>query len=250
MSKILVIGDIHTAVDRVQDLLDSTVYDQCIFLGDYFDTWGDGVVETKKTALWLKQSLQDPRHIHLIGNHDLPYMIPNKFTWCPGWDQLKYVVANEVLTESDWNKLWPCYYIEEYSLLFSHAGFSHGIFWGLTPDEAVHKAFKGYLTVREGNESEVFGQGQDVGYPAPFSGISWQRWNAANPLPGCTQIVGHTPVNRPMFKYCNQDGIVTENHKLDLYNCRAELGILMNIDTGLRYYIMIEDGEINTYVWN
>lgn len=78
MKKILAIGDIHQApnLEQIEATIARENPDRVIFVGDYFDQWHDHPDHAAKTARWLKQSLADPKRVHLLGNHDLHYLWP------------------------------------------------------------------------------------------------------------------------------------------------------------------------------
>ena len=94
----LVIGDIHHRTDFADKAIKrySSRGQRTVFLGDYFDAFGDGTREMRATCQWLRRSLKDPNRTHLLGNHDLAYLMPlHHQAWCPGWTSKKQQVFDE-----------------------------------------------------------------------------------------------------------------------------------------------------------
>ena len=52
MNRTLVIPDVHNRIDRADWFLREleSIVDRVVFLGDYFDDWGDGPIEAERTA--------------------------------------------------------------------------------------------------------------------------------------------------------------------------------------------------------
>jgi len=192
----LVISDIHNRVDWIEPFLAKQNYDKVIFLGDYFDQFHDSIIEVSKTARWLKESLQDPKRIHLLGNHDMSYMFPkNQNLYCPGFDDIKSKGINKVLSKEDWKKLKLVHFEDDY--VFSHAGlhprvFSHPIH-GMTKDH-IEKCCEKAIEKSKSNEySQYLEWGWRMGRQL-LGGCIWLEWDEFEPSE-IKQIVGHTPSN-------------------------------------------------------
>ena len=122
--KTLVIGDIHQKIDQVEKII-SDWTDQIIFIGDYFDDFNDTVEDARRTAQWLKQSLQRPNRVHLMGNHDYNYRIrPPGAYYCTGFTLEKYEAINLELSISDWKMIKYFHHEKDDTTTywFSHAG--------------------------------------------------------------------------------------------------------------------------------
>ena len=196
----VIFSDIHNKIDKIESdlakLKEKYNYDEVVFLGDYFDEFKDGPMDVAKTARWLRQSLQHPDRIHLLGNHDMPYMCPyNDAMWCPGYTPPKGRVVREEM-EGMWDKMRPAYFTQGY--LLSHAGFcdsliEHPIMG--TPDEAelVKKAEKDLADVKAGIPALLFMPGRRMA-TGMVGGITWADWDDEfEPIENVNQIVGHTP---------------------------------------------------------
>ena len=102
---ILVAPDIHLKHHLVEEFLKSVTYEKIIFLGDYFDDFHDDPYQNETTAKWLKRSIKKSDRVHLIGNHDLPYMFNGEGYFCSGYTNVKNKFINEVIKRPDWKKL-------------------------------------------------------------------------------------------------------------------------------------------------
>lgn len=49
----LIIADLHHYTENADRWLESQQFDRVIFLGDYFDDFGDNVNDARRTARWL-----------------------------------------------------------------------------------------------------------------------------------------------------------------------------------------------------
>jgi predicted MPP superfamily phosphohydrolase len=231
----IIISDLHNRVGWIEPALkklkDLYNYDEVVFLGDYFDNVDDTPFIAGGTASWLKTSLEHDDRIHLIGNHDMPY-IPSLFPanqslWCPGYSLEKAKVVHKII-DHNWDRLKPAYYTQ--GQLLSHAGFSehlhiHPITGPRTPEMLVEMASEALETL-SAQSSPIFAVGSRMG-SVHTGGITWCDWNDEfTPCSNIDQIVGHTPspkVRREMsnssINYCMdtfnqhigliQDGVVT-----------------------------------------
>ena len=57
----LIIPDIHHCIDKVDKIIKHESADQIVFLGDYFDDYGDDYQTSLITANWLAASLEQPK---------------------------------------------------------------------------------------------------------------------------------------------------------------------------------------------
>ena len=229
----LIISDIHNRINWIEHALklykEKLNYDEIVFLGDYFDSFEDNPEIAENTANWLRNSLEDPSRIHLIGNHDMPYMCPNNNSqWCPGFSHQKLKRIQPAMS-GYWHMLRPAYYTQGW--LLSHAGFpielsTNPIKGILTPEELVEKAELDLNLVKGGLPAPLFLPGYRLG-EATIGGITWCDWNDEFvPIPGINQIVGHT---------------VSRNVRRAL----GENSINFCVDTGSNYLSWIVDGEVH-----
>lgn len=191
--------------------------DQIIFLGDYFDSFGDTPEIATATATWLAQSIMQPDRIHLVGNHDMPYLLlpeaaagghhlPMKLR-CPGFTIEKHWAIRKIIREEHIARFRGMHYAADF--LFSHAG----ILGSLIPEPSVTKypnktipeAITSYVNdelrelVVESKWFErpfpIFYSGDRMGFANP-GGVTWADWHTEfEPTEGLNQIVGHSIVD-------------------------------------------------------
>lgn len=228
MSKILVIGDVHQH-HEIADRYIENWKGPIIFLGDYFDQFYDTPEQAIATAIWLKNSLQQPNRIHLMGNHDFHYMLPfGSGTFCSGYSPEKHNAINSVLSKEDWDKLK--YFHAEDNCWFSHAGISHKWFshpvLGINPEiiEGVIARAKEDIKAQIYNTSDVgalWAADHYRGGRYDKGGLLWGDWRILDFFEGITQVVGHTP--REEIKSHSRKG-----------------GTNINVDTHLRECIILD----------
>lgn len=261
--KTIIISDIHGRVYWIEDALSSPLlrpYDKVLFLGDYFDDYGDTSDDALNSAIWLKQSLHISNRIHLYGTHDLWYRFPfNPYIKVSGNTEEKYKTIQRVLTIEDWDLLKLYHYEQDY--LITHAGISsyiisdyvfknRNIFGkyivnnnlqvdiqaiidrivGPATEEALDRVSKGFIDPWL-NAGFTRGGLQRVG------GIIWLDWNEEfEPIPNINQIVGHTDreINGEWREYPGEKiakdkingKVLSKNYCIDTRN--SHIGILEN----------------------
>jgi hypothetical protein len=235
MSRTLIIPDIHHQISVVDEVLAHEEYDQVVFLGDYFDDFGDTPEKARKTATWLKGRLQDPRMIFLFGNHDLPYRFSARDLLCSGFTVEKLEAILRVLDQEDWSALRLHAWID--GILLTHAG------WNQAFCDAEGRVTREYVDtvcaeclaeLEEGRMHPLVAAGTSRGGTAPVGGIVWQDWRELTPVAGLRQVVGHTASTEVRFK-------------------NAECGTAACIDTRLCHIAVVEDGDLTfqrTHVWD
>ena len=213
--KSLVIGDVHDQtyiVDAIVNQYGSN-YEEIIITGDYFDSFGNGAVFAKRTALWLKEKLNDDKFKLIWGNHDLGYRFPrNHQISCSGYSRNKSDEINSILKNEDWGKL--LFFYETQGFFISHAGLGQHMAHSI--DGFSRRYLKAvlyedyYNALPSGVYSQMFGVGHARGGPQDRGGITWQDWNQEfSPIDGLSQIVGHTHSDRIQYK--NYGGSINVN---------------------------------------
>jgi hypothetical protein len=205
---IIAIGDIHNHWVEAEEI--ASLYDKThtvVFTGDYFDDFGDTAQDAIQTAKWLKDSLDKPNRIHLMGNHDINYSylnykkddsghIQNIYN-CSGYDMKKDDAINRVMTNEDWDKIKFAHF--ENGFWFTHAGihpywFEHPI-KGMSNDAILDKLAKAtddYLN-RTWNET-IGAVGRCRGGMQKVGGILWcDDFQEGHVSRGLKQVFGHTP---------------------------------------------------------
>lgn len=172
-------------------MIDRECPDLTVFLGDYFDSFGDVLAETRRTVKWLKTSLEKPRRAHLLGNHDISYFWPSDATFCPGWTSEKQRIIARVLDLGDVDKFKFHAWVDGW--LLTHAGLArHWVPPGVEIvswlDEEAKKARSLFLEKRVHWFVAI---GRARGGYDPAGGLVWCDWREERwPI---RQLVGHTP---------------------------------------------------------
>ena len=190
----LVIPDIHNDVLRAEAAIAALAgrYDRIVFLGDYFDDFGDSPERIRLVAQWLKYSVEQPERTHLVGNHDLAYLAPSVFTCCSGFTPEKLVAVAPVLRSIPRDRFHAA--VEVDGWLLSHAGVlpHHG-----NNRSAAEIALWADTMLRQlfaGGRPALFAAGAARGGREPTGGITWCDWDEEFvPTDGLHQVVGHSP---------------------------------------------------------
>jgi len=127
----------------------------------------------------------------LWGNHDLSYLFPDRFK-CSGYSRNK-----RDRFRSLYRKVWrhenfrPFLWLGDEQILVTHAGLAPS----LVPEGCSPVTFLQDLKIEEFiAHPQLLQPGQHSGGREPTGGITWLRKEESRlPLPGITQIVGHTP---------------------------------------------------------
>lgn len=234
--KILIIPDVHTRYEEVEKIVtkhpDAT---KIITLGDWFDNWYDAPRVNRDTAKYVKSKLEDPRWVFLLGNHDVSYGFTSKHTLCSGYTREKADAINEVLDVNDWDKFDFFYWLDD-TILCSHAGL-HVNYVHLMQDNLPK--IKEFLAKEEVLASQALRQkkphwfynvGLCRGGYNRVGGIIWCDSDLEyKPVPGITQIFGHT---------------FQESHKPYIIKDTNTATISYNIDTAIRHYMVYEDKQL------
>lgn len=193
--KTLIFPDLHQPLQHVLDSIEAVIErerpDKTVFLGDYFDQFGDTPADAERMALWLAESLKDARRAHLIGNHDASYLWPGDSTYCPGFSREKETVIRAVLGPGAHTRFQFHEWVQGW--LLTHAGLAAA--W---VDETFDVA--PWLD-REAQEArDAFAANRDHWFVATSAmrggreragGILWCDWREQR-WPG-KQLFGHTP---------------------------------------------------------
>lgn len=215
----LVIPDVHTKFWLVERILKEP-HDQAVWLGDFFDDWGDTPEIAEQTALALmrmqKESKKDD--VFLLGNHDGMYLWPEvaQKLACSGFTPAKAKAIKAAINVKEVRQRFKLHTTVD-GWLLSHAGL-HVYHRNPRLMEEQGEILK---DLAEGRVHMALHAGRSRGGNALHGGINWLDWREFEPIEGVRQICGHTQgaeVRQKGENYC--------------------------IDTGLRNYAVIEDGRV------
>lgn len=206
----LVIPDVHEKYERAEKIIARHGGDcaSIVFLGDYFDSHGQG--DLAKTAGWLLSSLNDTRRTHLQGNHDQAYLFCSQDTYCSGWDETRQRVLEDVIADRmDAVRARMPLAVQAGPWVLSHAGFN-SLCRDATPAQLVHWAERAHAALpRSGERGKMHllnACGKVRGGTHPSGGVTWLDWtHEFKPLVGLHQIVGHTRGGNIRYRQINQE---------------------------------------------
>jgi hypothetical protein len=187
MNKRIVLGDIHgtTFWKKYKD----TDFDELYILGDYFDRAPCPPARQIENFLEITAWAKNDARVRLcLGNHDYHYLLDDPLEIYSGF-QKKYAARIHTVLIENQESLGIVYKSD--GLLISHAGISqtfldlHGIADPMDINEEFRK-----------NPRFLVFCGFDASGNDITQGPLWIRPGAllSDPLPGYSQIVGHTPV--------------------------------------------------------
>lgn len=229
MSKTIIIPDIHNKCRKAEQIIEahgwekSDEVERIVFLGDYFDSFGDNKTATANTAQWLKESLKKTKRLHLVGNHDLPYVYPwNSHMDCPGWCEEKNKVVRDILSKEELESLETHFLMNANPrkgrprpILVTHAGLTLPALYGfhptlgenrmsflndLPPEEHLKRAVNEFKRWRDRARNNTWHSFMELGSRAGMDthgGPFWLDWADMTGLEGIDQIVGHTNFRSP-----------------------------------------------------
>ena len=209
--RLLIVPDIHNHIDNAEHWLKTQQFERVIFLGDYFDDYGDNVTDARITALWLRQRMDTTEDVFLLGNHDAAYMFPYDPQFeCPGFTRAKARGIREILRPEHWRRLQLAH--AEQGWLISHAGFHPSWIEEANVEKLLVRCERAMAKVRRGAFDFLFGAGVDRAGTQLVGGPLWMDWDSLIPTPGINQIVGHTPGDEVRKKATR----TSENYCLDV----------------------------------
>jgi predicted RNase H-like HicB family nuclease len=229
LKRILIIPDIHLRHHQAEQIIGEVKPTLTVFLGDYFDDFYDSPQANSATAHWLKNSLEKPDRIHLMGNHDAHYRWPHMA--CSGFSPPKCVAIRKVLGEEGFAKLKLWHYDQESNTLFTHAGLTQPLVerrggWRKALEEAdVTPKPNPRLACAAGERNWLYAPGMKRGGPSRFGGPLWCDLSEFVPIAGLNQVFGHTPAHEPV--------LIREGGQFNL--C---------LDTHSNHYALIENGKL------
>lgn len=189
---VMVVADVHDRHAAAERAVASESPGAVVFLGDYFDGGGD----PKETAAWLAASMEREGRVHLLGNHDVHYMSPNRGFRCTGYDS---AVLDAISSAGvPWGRAVPYCWLDE-RWLCTHAGLSAALVRACAraPGRAgavqlLAGAYSQMESARAGGGAPLFEAGRSRGGSRGVGGITWCDYSEFEDVPGMCQIFGHT----------------------------------------------------------
>ena len=199
--KTLIIPDIHNRVDTAEQVLYHETPDKVVWLGDWFDDFGDNPDIAAKTASWLVARMtRNKDDVFIWGNHDVCYGFPSNESWCSGYEEGKKIAIRDIVPPECWDRFVLTHWHGKW--LCSHAGLTK-------PHTSGIKDIRGWLAdeeksaqlaIRSGKRHWMTSAGMSRGGRAAAGGVTWADLDEFAPIPSISQIFGHTPQRQP-WKY-------------------------------------------------
>jgi len=263
MMKYLILPDVHNRFEVAEKIIKSVKPDKTIFLGDYFDDFGDDPQIIADVADWFHHSVNQKDRIHICGNHDLHYWFKdNDSMRCSGYEQFKSITINDFVTKQDWEKL-VFFYILDGKWLLSHAGLhpswidSNKFQAGSIVESSLDK-LKSFLEASSINAKKEFYKGGMHWFAMPgfsrsrspyYGGITWCDWTKEfHPIRGIHQIVGHTPDYTLRWSIVEEGGTKIQSLPLErvsnpTLSDKSSYNICLDSHPGSQYYAIYEDDK-------
>lgn len=253
----LIIPDIHLKHELAEKIILGVKHDEVIFLGDYFDDFGDTPEMVNNACDWLEYSVNQPNRIHLFGNHDMQYAFTNRSFQCSGYEQWKYFIIHDNLSPKKvWDKV-KHYHILDDQWLLTHAGLHKQLLpnhiANLYPNrETFLKEVSRYLDqeIVKGfrDQGWIFEAGASRGGMQRVGGIIWcDHNNEMYPILGLNQIYGHSPQGyadaswiikdsekaRPYFKLSANQSVTID----DINNVNSSYNLCLDVWKNMHYAV-------------
>lgn len=215
--KTLVVGDLHGQYEIAEAALNTGYF--VVFIGDYVDSYTRPVHDQIHTLRTVLRAVEDGQAIALRGNHELSYF--EEGMRASGW---KFTTDSHLFPlRQDFYELTKPYVWHE-GFLISHAGVSQNLL------DSLDCTLEEYL--EEGNFNQI---GYARGGYNQWGGLFWCDWRYEfAPIPGVSQIVGHTRgevIREEENNWCidvledhDPQGLLIENGVAELYNFGGENG--------------------------
>ncbi len=191
ITRTLIIPDLHHHTENADYWMDSIPHDRVVFLGDFFDRYGDEAEDATRTAEWVSRQMERENAVFIFGNHDLPYRFHgDERVECPGFSPAKSDAINRVLKRKHWDRF--CLAHSEQGWLLSHAGFHPAWMKGASQEAILARCDAAMRLAREGCIDPILGMGELPRGIQKFGGPLWMDWCSFMPIEGISQIVGHS----------------------------------------------------------
>ena len=245
--RILVLADPHQDVNKLDRIIKAEAADEVVCLGDWFDSFFlDAPYHVENTCKSLINFLNKENCHTLIGNHDLHYFYPSKYTICSGYanDKRDYIddifgsLKNHIAKKFKW-------YIQIDNFLCTHAGVSSAHFFpylkvNKISDWLDNEGHVADLRLQTDQPHWFYGAGKARSGKLDKGGIVWLDFNSEfEPIEGLKQIVGHT--YSKAIRPHHLEGSLNPNdwNNICIDCCLNQYLIIQNKTIEVKYYIDI-----------
>lgn len=211
---IIVVSDVHGSTNWKNFVARANPEDQVIFLGDYFDLRGSGPFAPSQAKNFLEicvYARQNPGTVMLVGNHDYNYLYRDDIYYR---DNLQQEYANVLWQNLDLLKVIHVSHDMAKPVIFAHGGLTATFMrlHNLKSIGEVNELWRQKPTAFDWlpNDPETGAYSDNYG-DDPWQPPTWVRETALekDAPKGFNQVVGHTPVRKPLaFSTANGDEVL------------------------------------------
>jgi hypothetical protein len=193
--KTIIVPDVHTNLTFAElAVKDKQPGDHVIWIGDFFDDFGDNPEIAARTARWLEARTKMPDEDFLLGNHCAQYLWPRvQKLKCSGYAREKSFAiqaAMDIRRYRELVKLWV--FVDGWWV--SHAGFHRNFHLPVNDADLMRELELGVKKSLDADHMHgLVGAGFVRGGEQAYGGVTWLDFNGEfEPISGINQIVGHT----------------------------------------------------------
>jgi hypothetical protein len=263
MGTTLILPDLHLRWAQAQKIIDNVPHDEVIFLGDFFDDFGDDPQQVGEMCDWLEAAVKRKNWRFIYGNHDLHYAYAYRHLKCSGYADWKYFIIHD---RFDGRKIWDrfeWYVVLDGKWLLTHAGLHES---NVPKDIAkLHtdrpkflKELSSYLDAQARlglqGHSWCLNAGSSRGGHQAVGGIIWCDFNDEfYPVKGLNQIFGHTPQGQGARWCCQKGKSKPSLHPIELWKPNqkgfndVEQSFNVDLDVWKNTHWAVWDGEELTF---
>lgn len=189
----LIIPDIHEKYKKMMRILEKyeSKVEKIIFLGDYFDSFGETFSEFENMVTFIDDKISKPNYIFLYGNHDLHYLYNHRWLQCSGFEYEKKKYLEEY--RKDFICKFKPIHVED-NFIFSHAGLCERFIHPQVgpSDLELYVTEKCIYALNSGHSDPILMPSYVRGGQQAVGGITWCDFSEFEPVEGYYQIFGHT----------------------------------------------------------
>jgi predicted phosphodiesterase len=205
--KKIILGDLHGDLELYKQVREK-FSEPLVLLGDYLDSFRYSRLSQLELMKLVLEDVEAGRTEALLGNHELSYMNPDMR--CSGFSSsFRQDLEYQGILARMRKHLKMFIYDEEAAILLTHAGLTrHNMKYVPTDEEFDIVEWLTEKAKLPQYNGPIYDIGESRGGSDRFGGILWCDWLwDFVPVPGITQIFGHTAVSGPTRKGDEHEGI-------------------------------------------
>lgn len=191
----IIVGDIHGDIVRMQQIVHLAGPEKMIFVGDFLDSFRYDIEDQIKCVDFALRLVEDERAVVIRGNHELSYMSP--YCVCSGYSAFTKTLLEENKRLSRMNELFVDFvYLKDKNLLITHAGLNSVFAKEFSIDATNVEERLTEMAGLDYKTSPLFHAGRARGGSSKTGGIFWSDWHREHSsVKGLRQVFGHTVIH-------------------------------------------------------